>query len=389
MRYPITLFTTEEYEPRWGRLLLASALVVGLVGWLFVRASGPVREWPAYLPGPVYLTFGANNTLLIANRETVTSYDIESGEAVDTLTRPEPIGRIATNDDGRFLLLVVRAGLTLWSLPTHQQLATVPVQEICGLYPPVLAISPDGGRLAWLPAANQPCSAGAGVTVWDVRSQQVVQSIPIQGDIDDLQFSLDGRSLALLGKPFELYDIASGALRYRVEHMQAVTISPDQRWLVCIRQTPGQDTLEVRQFADGQLVHSLDSPGRDYRALAVSPNGRYLATAYEYSSGMWLDIFSRVERPIALRSMETGALVQHFTGHTYGSPQVRFTPDGRYLVSYGSTLYSFAIRAWRVAPYPAWVRWLWLWLTPTLVVAALLRGLWRLILRAWRADPSL
>jgi hypothetical protein len=86
---------------------------------------------------------------------------------------------------------------------------------------------------------------------------------------------------------------------------------------------------------------------------------------------------------IDLFSMETGALVQQFEGYENGAGEVHFSPDGRYLVS------GFPIRLWRVAPYPAWVRWLWLWLTPALVVAALLRGLWRLILRAWRADPSL
>jgi WD40 repeat protein len=380
-RYPITPFTTEEYKRRWGCLLVVSALVIAVVGWLFMRASGPLREWPAGLPGPVYLTFGPNNTLLIPEREMVTAYDIESGEAVDTLTRPEPIRYIATSDNGRFLVTVeATSTLTLWSLPGYQQLATVPRAATCGLFPDRLAISPDGSRLAWF--TGRGCALPPGVTVWDAHSQQVVQSIVTQGRFFDLQFSLDGQSIALLGNPFELYDIASGSLRYRLEDVQAVSISPDQRWLVCLRGVSGlvgPDALEVRQFGDGQLVRSFVSRTRDIDMLAVSPNNRYLATTYQ-PGGSGFGISYPGNTPIAVRSMETGARVQEFEGHEGGASELRFTSDGRYLVSYGpsdvSTIYGTAIRLWWVAPYPAWVRWLWLWLPPALIVAALLRGLW-------------
>jgi WD40 repeat protein len=180
-----------------------------------------------------------------------------------------------------------------------------------------LAFSPDGSLLAVAPSA--------GVELWDLVSREpVVQFAPTpRSVVRGLAFSPDGKFLAVTDHRSEvlMWDIAGGR-----GHTVAI---PGMRWAHAVAFAPDGRTLAVLDnWGDAGVVlwdlsdHRARTtiPGRA-RDLAISPDGRVLATVGGGNDGLYL------------YAVEDGRRLGSYCWHIFTVNTVAFSPDGNWLVT--------------------------------------------------------
>jgi WD40 repeat protein len=253
------------------------------------------------------------------------------GRQVVTSTVNEPVVRVWDVERGKPLML---AG--------HQQ----PVRAV--------AFSPDGALIA-------TGSDDQTVRVWDPRTGEGRVLGEQLGTIQALVFSPDGRTLAASGSGLEirLWDLSTGLRRELSGHegkVEVLAFSPDGKWLA----SGGHDrSVRLWEPSTGQsrvlgglggTVHQF-AFSRDGRQLAVGgvdalvrlfpvtePGGRVL----EAPNGFRYDglhpspeggrlAMGGTDGTVRVWALPTGA-PSTLAGHE-GKVVVRFSPDGRYLVS--------------------------------------------------------
>lgn len=190
------------------------------------------------------------------------------------------------------------------------------------------------GRWAdWLlftPPGDRLLLVGEDLEVMDADSGEVIQRIA--GGVawvEQAAIGPDGRLVAVADSgdwearksQVVVYDLAAGAVRYRLEHegnVLAVVISPDG---AAIASGVGRRVF-LWNAADGAQSGVLEAPGEAgawTRALAYSPDGRVLAQG--------------LERTIVLWDVAAGVPLGALSGHSEAVTALAFTPDGRWLVS--------------------------------------------------------
>lgn len=93
-------------------------------------------------------------------------------------------------------------------------------------------------------------------------------------------------------------------------------------------------TARIWDGNTGKVLHVLEGHAKKVVAVAVSPDGKTIAT------GSW-------DRSVRLWDAETGAAMQVFTGHSNSVNDVIFTADGTAVVSAG---YDGDVRVWSLDP---------------------------------------
>ncbi|MGA2659061.1 MAG: protein kinase [Verrucomicrobiota bacterium] len=224
--------------------------------------------------------------------------------------------------------------------------------------------SPKGDVLA-------TCSGDQTVRLWDVTARREPAVLPHEGCVLAAAFSADGNRLATFCKNayLHLWDVATGRDLRRV----AVGNVAVTRWAIPVAFSPGGEMLALGEGTNvclwdvvrGSRVSIFDA-GRTPGCLALSPNGKILATGaaiyQDNSVGLW-DL-SRPERPelillltnqthagslafsfdgktlagavgdtIKLWDLATGGIIQTLTGHSAGIPAIAFSSDGKLLAS--------------------------------------------------------
>src|SRR5262249_37007892 len=112
--------------------------------------------------------------------------------------------------------------------------------------------------------------------------------------------------------------------------------SPDGRYLAASDEYALR--IHIWDVETGALIRSAQEPGlSEIRALAWSPNGRYLASGH----------LTFATRNIILWDAEAGTMITRLLGHTDIITSIRWSPDGRYLAS-GS--YDSTVRLWGERP---------------------------------------
>lgn len=165
------------------------------------------------------------------------------------------------------------------------------------------AFSPDGSLLA---------SGGAdtSVKIWDVATGMELRSIKGHSNqVKAVKFSPDGRQLITNGYEgiIRIWDVASGELRGTIEsgngEFSAMALLPDGKSLVTSSKSssPSQGIYVVKfwNLASGQILRSFD-PGEGVQSLAVSPDGRTLATGGMDGTLKIMDINTLKERSVFL-----------------------------------------------------------------------------------------
>jgi uncharacterized protein with WD repeat len=192
-----------------------------------------------------------------------------------------------------------------------------------------VAFSPDGRYLAtgrrFMPHAHHNES----VNIWEVQSGRLIRNLSgpagpnkIENDVKSVAFSPDSRYLAVgyavqpKGDSIHLFDVETGA-RLRVMHPSRVPGGPlfflDRGSLLGYGELGGD--CYVYDVNTGNKVQQLHAPG----VCALSPDGRYVATG---------------ARLLRIIDRETGGEIKTLGEETGYYRALAFSPDGRYLGAY-------------------------------------------------------
>jgi WD40 repeat protein len=157
----------------------------------------------------------------------------------------------------------------IWDVGTQQQVAELPghQQLLSGI-----AFSSDGTLLA--------TGSGDGTArLWDLENLMGIATFKSTGEVK-VAFSPNGKSLASASaQAVTLWDVASLDRVSRIEEAAPVfnvAFVPDGKTLVYSVGSRGD--VKLRDVASGRELHSLPGPSRQVLAVAVSHNGKFVAT---------------------------------------------------------------------------------------------------------------
>ncbi len=224
-------------------------------------------------------------------------------ESLTSLAISPAGGIVAAGDnDGRIMA---------WDLKTRQQLFVLPAHkgEVTAV-----DISHDGRLLA---------SAGKDkrVTVWNISKQQQVASLEIKDKPTDIEFSRSGQQLAISAGNKESWVWSMSSNRTRTvksdDDVRAVALSPDGRLLA----TGGKDKLiSLWEPGTGRLQRRLSGHNKDIRMLAFVAGGKRLVSVSDDKQGILWDT-------------KNGTQLRILGGHDDQIVHLAVSRDGRKLVT--------------------------------------------------------
>jgi WD40 repeat protein/serine/threonine protein kinase len=149
-----------------------------------------------------------------------------------------------------------------------------------------LAFSPDGRRLA------TACDDGI-ARVWDVKEGRLLAQTPPESGAWHVQFSPDGQrfvmALSSAKSPvIKVYDANSGAelmtLAGHTRRARAVAWSPDGKWIASGSQ---DNTARIWDAATGRELRQFTFPRKEIHAVAFAPDGQRLAAVGDGLAAVW------------------------------------------------------------------------------------------------------
>jgi WD40 repeat protein len=202
--------------------------------------------------------------------------------------------------------------------------------------PWTVAFSPDDRTLASAGADNN-------IILWDVATGAKKQTLAGHSKIVwSVTFSPDGKTLASASfdRSIRLWPLAGGEPRVLLGHDQAVldvAFTPDGSTLV----TTGDDEhVRIWKVADGTQIRSMQTGPHHQYAIAVSPDGKYIASGGRDHGpfGELIQNFFGASSAgrgstIFLWRLSDGALLQTLDAHTNDVHGVAFSPDGKWMAS--------------------------------------------------------
>jgi WD40 repeat protein len=214
-------------------------------------------------------------------------WNLQDGHIEAESRRVNAAGGYALSPDGRFLAIgdeqVAVYRTTDWQR-TAEMLDTLFGTNI-------LAFSPDDrlvAGVAWPPAETRDGPTPRVLQIWNS----------------------DGTLLRT--QPFERQD---------TDQIDALVFTPDSQRLVT--HARGNGAVEIRQVADGKLLHTFAPATPGSAGLAISPDGRWLALASEEGQAFVWDLQNPAAAPVQLKQAPGQV-------EPMGSPQ--FSADGQWLL---------------------------------------------------------
>lgn len=315
-----------------GRYLVSGGATLKL--WHIVDRSlklnlGGVHDLRTASEGIESLAFSPDGTLL------ATSFSRYSEEAVKLWQMPEgrlvgvlPISGhgLAFSPDGQLLAVADLKAVTLWRVSDGQRVRShdCPAQSFTDY---VVAFSPDGTLLAAV-CANR-------IEVWKVSDGS--KPFPIRGRGGGIAFSPDSELLAVSGGGVTLYSARDGQEVRTIRDRSCsgncgVAFSLDGQLVAASVDFDYFGTkhgIKIWRVSDGQEVRSYQVESRysnPIQAVVFVPGKKIVVIAEEHTIKLW--------------DLESGKWVGFFQGHTNAITSkieaLAVSPDGKYLASGGS-----------------------------------------------------
>jgi WD40 repeat protein len=268
-------------------------------------------------PGPCFCdtSFSPDGRLLAAsNGHAVTVWELPSGRERYSLA-PGPFGDVEFRPDGQTLVVLRKDERVAF----HNAADGRVLREFAtpGFVPEVAALDPTGELLATSSQTTR------GVDIWDLRSEQLLRSIP-KGDSAPLDWSPDGSRLAMAGAnlgPIDVLDVDSGdvfTLRGHQAGSWDVAFLSDER-LASVEIEGGLRVWDVSREGPPEVEAVRLRTGDPY-SIHFSPDGAQVAAA-TFGSGV-----ERID-------IATGAPLGSLTGQITNAMAPIVSPDWRYIAS--------------------------------------------------------
>jgi len=216
-----------------------------------------------------------------------------------------------------------------------------------------VSFSPDGTRVV---------SGGDDmkVNVWDVETGQKILTLAgHSGAVSSVCFSPDGTRIASSGHvdSVKVWDAETGQEMFTQEgHSSFVTFSSDGRWIV----SSGDLTVKIWDADTGQESLVFDIQLNEVTTLAVSPDGKRIAgggmllqdTSFnptQWSCGAIKVLDTETGREL-LTLRGKGSPWNYFRDYLYAITCVRFSPDGKRIVS---SSHDKTVKVWDISSLDA------------------------------------
>ena len=333
-------------------VLVVLALVAGVVAWQQNRTSDRRRD-----EAEARRTAAVADGMRFSDPVTAMRLSVAAWRLADTTeTRSALIGAMAQREqdafavpgadagfdgsdnqtrrltaDGRSVVSVTADRVRIWDLRTRRLTLSAPGPGKLMADGTTAVVGPDGRTLA-LPTVED------GIKLWDVRSARVTRTLA-KVESEEREIVLGERTLAAVDANdgyIHAFDLHSGRRILRIPapggSESAMAVSPDGRWLaLCADTHPEIWDLAHRRRVSASWAPNVRAADCTDHSLAFTPDSRSLAVVIDHGIGEW--------------DLRTGRRTVFLEGD--GATEVWFGSDGGFLVATGPG----RLLVWRAA-YP-------------------------------------
>jgi WD40 repeat protein len=288
---------------------------------------------------------------------TVKLWDVGTGKELKTLQGHQDwVNSVSYSPDGKTLASGSRDNtVKLWDVGTGKELKTLkghPSQVFS------VSFSPDGKTLA---SGNKDNT----VKLWDVVTGKELKTLKgHQGSVFGVSYSPDGKTLASTSgdKTVKLWDVGKekelNTLNGHQDQVNSVSFSPDGKTLASASSDKTVRIWEVINSKETPISQTLRGNGDQVWAVAFSPNGKYIITdgyrrdaqtgkaigkPWKWQGNMNFRAIAfspdgervvvMIDKTLQIQDFLTGRAIATLPGHTGFVYSVKFSPDGKRIVS--------------------------------------------------------
>ncbi len=281
---------------------------------------GTVRRFAGHtdLVGNVVVSPDGQTMLSASEDNTMLFWDLKTGQILKKFEgHTSAVNDVAFSPDGQTAASISNEMGVIWDVQTGRVIGQFADQNFSRI-----AFHPDGRSMV-----TSSWDDRASFIQWDVHSGEVMQRFKVDTRVEEIAFTPDGSAI-LYGSiddgALRLMDIHSGRIIHEMRAnvgtgsgaLQDIAISADG-----LRAISGFENSDMFlwNLEDGSLIRHYPIEGG--------------ATAVAFHPLKDTALVGGITGILRALDLETGEILQTFTGHNEIIPDLAFTPDGRYAVT--------------------------------------------------------
>jgi len=289
---------------------------------------------------------------VLVSQAACSNQNSETAKLVQTVSLSKPPMQTAWRPDGKRFLADGFGSLAVWDTATGRQIATPPMW----VSSPSVLYSPNGKLLVLSQSVG--VTRTTSVLLLDAQDHHVVREFTNKYFLVEhgKAFSPDSRLLVVVADKKNGYRNVAAVL-----DVEAGTVVAELKTPHTDPKAKGEDFIERMVFStdgatvmigfitgkidvwstkDWQLIKTFKAHKANIRSMAISPNGRWLATGSQsggegghYDRDTGITTVTKYDDPIKIWDTTTWTQVKALPTHDKTPSSLAFLPDGKHLVS--------------------------------------------------------